>query len=494
MREKIKSITVVGAGTAGLIAALMIKKKIPDIDVSIIKSSDIGIIGVGEGSTEHWLDFMKFVDISYHDVIKECDATFKSGIMFKNWGNPDYLQSIGSVFNYRHKKIPFVLAHQVAHGASPRKMVSEHAWESKVNTWFIDQNDTGPASQFHFDTHKLNNFLIKTALSRGIDIVDDEIVDVKLTERGIQNIVGKYHSSYISDFYIDCTGFTKALIVKLGAKWNSHSKYLKMKSSIVFPTEQDEFIPMYTTATAMNNGWMFNIPTYGRYGNGYVFDSDYISADQAKQEVEKHLKKEIEIKKVLKFDPGALDNSWIKNCLAVGLSSSFVEPLEASSIGTSIQQIFLFLDLFSNYDEYSIKKYNKLLSGITDNIRDFIALHYITGRDDSEFWKAVGNSEIPDSLAEKLDLWRNHIPTTDDFVGISDYRLFTDLHHILVLHGLNLFDVSTIKKEYDRLLPEDIKQEAKILVNDQENMRCMTIPHKIMLDVFRNIKKENYDQ
>ena len=493
MNKKINSIGILGAGTAGLVSALMLKQKFTNIDIEIIKSESIGIIGVGEGSTEHWREFIKFVDIPYNQVIQECDATFKSGIMFKNWSKNDYLQSISTGYNYRHRKIPFVYLHQIAKGVPPEKMLSSHAWESKVNTWFAEQEDVGPTSQFHFNTNKLNDFLTKLCLERGISIIEDEILEVNVNNQGIRNLEGKHHSNHQYDFYIDASGFRRVLIDKLGAKWKSYSKYLKMKSAIVFPTDQDEFIPMYTTATAMDAGWMFNIPVYGRNGNGYVFDSDFIDSETAKREVEIKLGHKIDVKKEIKFDPGALEESWIKNCCAIGLSSSFVEPLEASSIGTSIQQTFLLIDLLTNYDEDIIKKYNKLLTGITDNIRDFIALHYLTDRTDTEFWRSIPSTELPDSLSEKLSLWKHHIPTLDDFVDTSDYRLFTDFHHILVLYGLNYFDLESIRNEYNNLLSDKMKQEAENVVYEEQTLKCITVPHKIYLDIIRNMKKENYE-
>lgn len=494
MNKEIKKIIVLGGGTAGLVSALMLKQKFPKIKVELIRSSEIGTVGVGEGSTEHWSDFTKFVEISHHDVVKHCDATFKSGIMFKNWGSPDYLQSVGSVFNYRNKKIPFIYLHLLANGATPKDMVSLHAWESKVNTWFIDNNESGPSAQFHFNTHKLNDFLTKTAVKKEIVIIDDEIIDVTIDQQGIKGLVGKAHSTHDADFYVDASGFRKELIGKLGGKWNSHRRYLKMNSSIVFPTEQGDDIPMYTTATALDAGWMFNIPVYGRNGNGYIFDSDHITADQAKQEVEKRLGHGIDVGKEIKFDPGALEKSWIKNCCAVGLSSSFVEPLEASSIGTTIQQMFLLLDLIANYDDAVINKYNKILKGIIDNIRDFIVLHYITGREDTEFWRSLSDIDLPDSLSEKMEIWRHHIPTIDDFINVSNYRLFNDFHHTLVLHGLGLFDLNSIRKEYENLLSEDIKKEAERLIADERNLKCITVSHKMMLDIIRTMKKENYEE
>jgi tryptophan halogenase len=280
---------------------------------------------------------------------------------------------------------------------------------------------------------------------------------------------------------------------KLGAKWQSYSDSLKMKSAITFQTEMNQDnIPMWTTAQAMDYGWMFSIPTYGRTGNGYIFDSDYINPDQAHTEIEQFLGRSVEIGKEINFTPGALDTPWIKNCCAVGLSASFVEPLEASSIGTSIQQSFILSDLIVNYDEAIISKYNNIMAGILNNIRDFIILHYLTKKTNTKFWTDARNVHIPDSLQHKLDVWKNKLPTSDDFIDVSNFKLFSELHHILVLHGLNLLDVNKVQQEYQRMTDQNIKLRAAEIVDMALNMRCQTISHKVMIELVRDIKNENY--
>lgn len=493
MNKKLQRIAVVGGGTAGFVAALILKTSFPTMTVDVIRSKKIGIIGVGEGSTEHWTAFMDFIGVNYKDVIRSCDSTFKAGILFKDWGPKDYMQSIGSGFNSREQKYPYVYAHQISKNADPRDMLSSHAWDNRVNTWFLSKEEIAPTAQFHFNTNKLNDFLTSVAEQKGVGVFDDEILDSTFDEQGnIDQLIGE-NQKYNYDFYIDCTGFKRILIEKLGAKWQSHAKYLKMKSAIVFPTEHKDpnDLPMWTTAQAMSSGWMFTIPVYDRNGNGYIFDSDFISAEEAKLEVESALGREINVGKQINFDPGYLDQCWIKNCCAIGLSANFVEPLEASSIGTSIQQSFLLRDLLINYNDHTIEKYNKIVSGIMLNIRDFIVLHYLTGREDTDFWKSLSTAELPDSLKTKLDIWQTKMPTVDDFIDSSDYRLFTDFHFILVLHGLQLFDTKKIKEEYLSRFSH-MQNVAEDIVMHGLKLQCDTIPHKTMLDIIRNTKKENY--
>jgi tryptophan halogenase len=487
----INKIGIIGGGSAGLVAALILKTKFPHISIDIIRSEKIGIIGVGEGSTEHWSIFMDFVGINPVEMIKECDASFKSGIMFKGWGENDYLQSISGRYNQYHQNYPYIYSHMISHGFKPKDLVSSHAWESKVNTFFLGQESMSPTVQYHFNTNKLNEYLIKKCIERNIKIIDDEILDVLInSDSGISELVGE-KKKYSYDFYIDSTGWKRLLIEKLGAKWQDYSKYLKMKKAIVFPTLQENEIPMWTTAQAMDYGWMFTIPVWGRNGNGYIFDSDYISSDQAHAELESFLGKKIEIAKEFSFIPGALDRPWIKNCCAVGLSASFVEPLEASSIGTSIQQSFLICERLINYSFTTEHIYNKSMDKILNNIRDFIALHYISARQSSNFWKDMKNINLPDSLSEKLEIWKHKLPVPEDFDG-SNFFLFTTFHHILVLHGLGLINEESIRKEYLLSVPKDKKEDAEFTVSTERNLRCQTIPHKTMLDVIRNIKNENY--
>jgi tryptophan halogenase len=262
-----------------------------------------------------------------------------------------------------------------------------------------------------------------------------------------------------------------------------------MKSAIVFPTGDRDEYNMWTVSQAMDYGWMFTIPVWGRHGNGYIFDSDYITAEQAKEEVEQFLGHEINVGKQINFDPGALDNVWINNCCAVGLSASFVEPLEASSIGSSIQQAFLLMHKISNYNNTVIKQYNTSVTSILENIRDFIVLHYITKKENSKFWKDIQSIELPNSLKEKLELWKYKLPISEDFSNGSQFQMFTEAHHILVMNGLGLFDSTAIRTEYEQL-DLVIQAHADAVIVEQTELLNSTksLPHKHMISAIRNLK------
>jgi len=481
-----KSICVVGGGTAGLVAALILKKSYPSLKVDIIESSKIGIIGVGEGSTEHWKTFMDFMVMNKKDMLKSCDATFKAGIMFENWSDRPYLQTVEGSYNLKFHDILPVYA----------KLISENQQltsDETVNSYVVWDNDPQevldefPVVQFHFNTRKLNDYLHRLCKEYNISVFDDIITDVELTEEGIGKISSK-ENEYNYDFYIDSTGFSRILIDKLGAKWNSYSDYLKMNSAIVFPTKNEERFPMWTLARAMDAGWMFRIPVWGRNGNGYIFDKNYITPEQAKAEVEEYLGHEIEVAKHLEFDPGCVDRTWIKNCVAIGLSGSFVEPLEATSIGTSIQQAFLLANRIINYNDRTIELYNQEVEDILLDIRDFVALHYVVDREDTLFWKDVKRMPLPPRLEKNIEMWKHKLPQDGDFGNESSYKLFSSPHYTIILAGNNQFNLESIKQQYE-VLPPDIKELTERTIHDTLNLHPLSkkVSHKTIIELIRQL-------
>ena len=260
-----------------------------------------------------------------------------------------------------------------------------------------------------------------------------------------------------------------------------------MKAAMVFMTPDEDEYNLWSLAKTMKYGWLFRTPVWGRHGNGYIFDSDFVDEEAAKKEIEELFGTEIEIGKKFSFDPGYLDKTWINNCVAIGLSSSFVEPLEASSIGASIQQAFLLVHNISNYNQKSIDSYNKSVKDVVLNIRDFLALHYLVDKDDSPFWESLKDLPIPDSLQNRLDVWKQRLPIKEDFSDLSDYILFKDQHFLMILNGLNILDLDKVKKEYMSLTPE-LRHVADSVIT-QELTRQNTVnlmSHKAFLSLLRH--------
>jgi len=433
-------VTVVGGGTSGYSTALILKTKYPNYDIEIVKSSKIGIVGVGEGSTEHWGDFIDFVGISWKDMVTECDSTIKAGIMFEGFSDKPYMHSVN---------------HMAGIEGAYLKLISEECDKFDLNDSFfveskipkllegVDITKQSPTYQYHFNTFKLNEYLHKVAVERGITVFEDDIERVDVYRGEILSITGE--RKYVSDFYIDSTGFRKLLIGELGAEWQPHTKWLKTNEAIAFPTPDTDDYPTYTKVKAMKYGWMWNTPTNGRWGNGYVYNNEYIDSEEAKKEVEEVLGHEIEIFKNIRFTPGAVDRPWIGNCVAIGLSANFVEPLEASAISTGIQQSFLLTDYLENYTPSSIIEYNKRFNYLIENIKDFVILHFLSKREDTEFWKNAVT--ISDTLQEKLDKWEYRLPNDSDFEDIN-LILFKPENFIQIMYGLDLFNIKELKKRY----------------------------------------------
>ena len=437
-------IIVVGGGTAGLISALMLKSKYPDFEIKIIKSNKIGIIGVGEGSTEHWRDFLGQTNLDYRDFLKFADASIKGGVLFTGWTKEPYFHNLTGEFDFFCGQKLYNYMYHYANNRSQIETTSTHFLRNKV------RNIDWPSNQFHFNTFKLNEYLQKICIERNINIIDDEIKDVIVEQDGIKELIGE-KNKYKSDFYIDSTGFSKKLIKKLNSNWISYQKYLPLNEAIAFPTQDTKIYPAFTLAKAMKYGWMWRIPVYGRWGNGYIFDNNYITAEDAKQEVEQLLGHEIEIGKNIKFEAGCLDNSWIKNCLAIGLSSSFLEPLEATSIGYAITQMNLFFNYYNlEYNEKDISIYNNKLNSIVTNMRDFVQLHYIVDKKDTDFWKDIKNIKLSDTLSENLEKWKYRFPILEDFTD-TQYLMFWENNFASVLYGLQLIDRESVKLELDTL-------------------------------------------
>ena len=473
-------IIIVGGGTAGYVTALILKQKFREkVNVKVVRSKDIGIIGVGEGSTEEWSQFLSFINVDKNLVIKECGATYKFGIMFDGWGHEKYLHSVFTDLDIKTGQEHIGYLNLILNN---KKLSHNFLYKNKLPK-------TIETLQYHFDTHKLNVFLEKICNEKGIKIIDDIINHVEVNKKGI-SFVESSKQKYEGDFFIDCTGFKRLLISKLGAKWKSYKKYLKVNSAITFQTPDEKNYNCWTLAKAMKFGWRFKIPVQGRHGNGYIFSDKYTTPEKAKAEVEKELGYKINVGKHIKFDPGRLDKVWIKNCVAVGLSANFVEPLEATSIGTSIQQSFLLMHNLTNPLDSVREQYNNQIESIMENIRDFIYLHYLSWGKNNSFWKNYTYFNAPPSLQKMLDLWRERLPINDDLKG-SDYKLFWACNFIQILHGINFFKKSKfLKKQYD-FLPKVTRDELEHYLDSTVKKTYSNYIYKTHKEIIKNINESN---
>jgi tryptophan halogenase len=397
-------IVIVGGGTAGWIAAYCLNVAQPNKhDVTVIESSKIGIIGAGEGSTGILHDLLTgrlFGDagLDIADFMQKTDSTSKFGILHQYWdkGNNQYFAPIDGSISYLSNNdfiFKYVLqkfGHDQFHLSSKLGMDYELG---------IPNTD----SAFHFDGHKVGQFFKSYCVKHNVKVIDSVVQQVNLNERGhVSSLLLEDELVVDGDFFFDCTGFSRLIMNAVDSKWISYKKYLPVDSAMPFIVKykNNENVLPVTTATALSSGWMWNIPLLTRRGCGYVFDSNYISKEQAQQEIETHLNAKIEPIKFINFTSGRSDNFWKNNVLSLGLASSFVEPLEATSIHSTIVQIHQFItefltpDAVSTITEENSLLYNKNILDLFESIFNFISLHYQGGKENSEFWRDIKHNQI----------------------------------------------------------------------------------------------------
>ena len=459
MEEVKKNISfgIAGSGTAGLIAAIYLRKAFPNSLITIVSSTEIGIIGVGEGSTEHWRSFMELCDIGLEEMIVESSATHKYGIRFENWSSvhKDYFHSVGRVDDiYAHN----MFATYMGFLEQGKTLTSQTSSVGMVKNKISRQHLHNGTNQFHFDTFKLNNFFSSLCFKRHIRFVEGKIEKVNINEetKCIESVGTHLGDTVYADFWFDATGFSRILMKALGnTEWKSFDEYLLCDSAIAFPTESDPSgqIKPYTRARAMSAGWVWEIPTQERRGNGYVYSSKFIDEEKAIAELEKIMGYKVTTHRSFKFNPGYLKNAWVKNCSAIGLASSFVEPLEATSIGSSIQHMKLMIPYLSSYipeNHLSQKDFNRKFESIMRNILTMLRLHYWSDRRDSPFWAEQANMPVNSELQELIDVWSERPPVRTD-VDSSNGELFQSPHLIHVAQGQGLINIEACSRALDSL-------------------------------------------
>jgi tryptophan halogenase len=436
-------VCILGHGTAGLVNAIMLKGMFPSYDVTVVYSKTLGIIGVGEGSTEHWrLNFQDPLRINAAEMVKHCAATHKYGIYFEDWTKhgKNYFHSISGQMNgpnYFAGNYAFALE-------NGWPLTSAMLVNLYDNTVMLDEEDPHRAvNQFHFDTFKLNEYLDRNARNRGVMFVEGQLADIsRNVDSGfIEAITTSTGLTIEADFFIDASGFNRALMSRLVEKdmFVDYGRYLPCDSAAVFPTPADESgeIRPYTRARALPNGWMWEIPTQERRGNGYVFSSAFCSDERAVRELSMAHGRNIEPARIIRYKSGYFYHGLAYNCAAVGLASSFVEPLEATSIGSTIQQARMISSLLPTFGPHSFaqsRQYQKQFHSLMENILTMIALHYISDRDDSDMWRAQQTMPLPPVLAELLELWNERCPEQYD-VPQFGYEMFQAAHLWHVAQG-----------------------------------------------------------
>ena len=416
-RQPVKKVVIVGGGTAGWMAAASISKLIgKDLDISLIESDAIGTVGVGEATIPTMLTLHQLLKIDEREFMAAVQGTFKLGISFENWKNlnENYIHSFGFTgkdcwaAGFQH----FWLKGKQQGLSSEFGDYCAELQAAKNNKFAVIPRN-GLNYAFHMDAGLYAKFLRNIAEQHGAKRVEGKITQVVSDQQSgyINHVILESGHQIEGDLFIDCSGFFGLLIDKaLHTGYDDWSHYLPCDSAVAVQTRSvGEPIP-YTRSIARDAGWQWRIPLQHRVGNGLVFCSKYLSDEQATETLLNNVEGEVLTKpRVIKFRTGQRHQHWNKNCVALGLASGFLEPLESTSIHLIQRGIIRLLQMFptEGIRQPDVEEFNAQMKEEFLFVRDFIVLHYhVTEREDTAFWRHCKTMPIPDSLQHRIDLFK----------------------------------------------------------------------------------------
>lgn len=446
----IDKIVIVGGGTAGWMAAAVLSrlKKGRALDVTLIESEAIGTVGVGEATIPPFVEFNQLLEIDEREMLSSVQGTFKLGIQFSNWGDvgESYIHPFGA-YGYNMGGISFHhVWHQMREMGDKRPIQAFNVetmaayFGRFARTEDFNRDDLPPVNYvYHLDASAYARFLRKYAETRGVVRQEGRIEDVQLdAESGFVNAVTlESGERFEGDLFIDCSGFRGLLIEQaLETGYEDWTHWLPCNRAVALPCNRDDGSPPppFTRATAHAAGWQWQVPLQHRNGNGHVYCDAYMSADEAHDILVANLAgKPTAEPNHLRFVTGRRKKFWNKNVVALGLSAGFMEPLESTSIhliNTGLNKLVAVLSL-DGITQTQEDAFNRLTGKEYARIRDFLILHYnATRRDDSEFWNYCRTMSVPDTLTEKVELFKRN-----GQIFREEDELFTETSWAAVMMG-----------------------------------------------------------
>jgi len=456
-QDRLRSVVIIGGGTAGWMTAAGLSSMLGQtgLEITLIESEQIGVVGVGEATLPHIRRFNETIGINEAEFMAATSATFKLGIEFVDWGckGDSYIHPFGD-YGLPHKGVDF---HQYWRrmaknpDTGPIDAYSLPIVACREGKFQPPSDDPRALSStyryaYQFDAIKYAPFLRKHAEARGVTRIEGKVVDVSLDsmDGNIASVRLENGTTHSADLFIDCTGFFGLLIEKaLETGYERWTGWLPCDRAVAVPCQSAGPLLPYTRATADTAGWRWRIPLQHRTGNGHVYASAFTTDAEAEEALIQNLEGPLLADpRQLRFTTGKRRKLWNRNCIAIGLSGGFLEPLESTSIYLIQEGITKLLELFPQTDEFipETKEYNRLMDLEFERVRDFLILHYVaTTRDDSPFWNHVRNMPIPDSLTAKLDLFRRRGRTVR-----YDHGLFLPPSWIAVMLGQRI-----LPEQYD---------------------------------------------
>lgn len=448
--QMIKNILIVGGGTAGwMAAALLSKLTMGAYNIALIESDEIGVIGVGEATIPAIKIFNNFLEIDEAEMMRKTNATFKLGIEFVNWRDlgHSYVHGFGKIGQdllwLRTHQFWLKAAQEGRAGSFDNFSIATMA--ARQNKF--DQGANAPNSPigdidyaYQFDAILYGKYLRSLCEERGVRRIEGKITEVKLRplDGFIDKVIMQNGNEISADLFIDCSGQHALLIGgALGEEFEDWSNWLLCDRAIAVPCENAEILTPYTRSTAREAGWQWRIPLLHRIGNGHVYSSQFMSDDAANDILIKNLDgKILADPRKIKFKPGKRAKTFVKNCVAIGLSSGFLEPLESTSIHLIQTGLLRLLALFPavGFNQTDIDEYNNQTEREYRDIRNFIIAHYkVTNREDTPFWAYCKNMDIPEHLNARLELFKSSARFFK-----RDEELFREESWIQVLLGQGL--------------------------------------------------------
>jgi hypothetical protein len=484
-------IIIIGGGTAGWLAGLMISKICGyEHNVTLIESSSVGIIGAGESSTGALRGILNNEVFDYgcneFEFMAVAKATPKYAILHKDWNGAGtkYIAPIDTTIAESYIGTNSLLAAYVSQGLPMHHAsINGRLLDSNVTDFYLEDSQVLSANRhaYNFDARLAAKYLEKVCGDL-VTKIDAKVINVNLNEKGfVDNLQLDNGQTIEGDFFIDASGFARIFYEKLGLKWIDY-KELTLNAAMPFllPYEEGKNYKFLATSWAQKYGWMWSVPKLNNIGCGYAYDDRYIDQDQAQREIESVLGIEIEPIKKIKFSPGRLERVWNKNVLSIGLSSSFLEPLEATSIHGTILQLnmFIFTHLKETFErtvnDVNIKIYNQTVSKIFDEFKTFLLIHYKNRRADSEFWKESNKLVSENSnVSEIMEISKTRLLTQSDVenhYGCAGAELYN-----WILCGLGHYSRDTAKLEYNLLNRKNAaKYEEEKILNQVIAKRWLT--------------------
>lgn len=447
---------ILGGGTAGWMAACLIAKHWPQHRVTVVESPDIGIIGVGEGSTPQLKAFFETLGITESEWMPKCNATYKAGISFHGWSERPGFESY---FHPFHTELDGFTEHQFAYRTRARR-TGRDVW-AHPDRFFLPAKiaaerraPVAPANfpfdigyGYHFDAVLVGKTLREHAIDKlGVVHLERTVSEVILDQTGAVEFLRVNDSELISgNFFIDSSGFRGTIIQKgLAEPFCPFADNLFNDRAVAMPTSNDEGdIRSETRATALSAGWAWKIPLTNRAGNGYVYSSRYLDADAAEIELRSHLgllDADVEARH-LQMNVGRVERSWVKNCLAVGLSQGFIEPLEATALHIVQATVEGFIDAYEQggMTAAHADAFNDKIARRYDGIRDYIVAHYrMNQRNGSDYWRDnARNGALSDNLKAIMTAWFTGADLAEEIarLGIGKYYSSLSWHCLLAGYG-----------------------------------------------------------